>query len=80
MTIGIIMMASTRPAINGERSKIGVGTSKNGIKPKYLFINFAQYSADDIKTKKPQKPKRSEGKAAIKSMTEMRNFLTRPFA
>ena len=43
------MIASTRPAINGERSKIGVGTSKNGIKPKYLFINFAQYSADDMK-------------------------------
>jgi hypothetical protein len=74
------MIASTRPAINGERSKIGVGTSKNGIKPKYLVISFAQYSADDIKTKNPQKPKRSEGKAAIKSMTEIRNFFTLPFA
>ena len=41
MTIGIIMIARTNPAINGERSKIGAGTSKNGIKPKYLLSSFA---------------------------------------
>jgi hypothetical protein len=74
------MIARTSPAMNGERSKIGVGTSKIGIKPRYLFMSFAQYSAEDINTKKPQKPKRSDGKAAIKSITEIRNFLTFPFA
>ena len=73
-------MARTSPAINGERSNIGVGTSNNGMKPKYLFNNFAQYSADYMKMKKPQNPKSNDGKAAIKSITEIRNFLTLPFA
>ena len=74
------MMARTNPAINGERSNIGVGTSKIGMKPRYLLINFAQYSAEDIKIKNPQKPKSNEGNAAIRSMTEIRNFLIFPFA
>ena len=39
------MIANTKPAINGERVNTGAGISKNGIKLKYLWINFAQYSA-----------------------------------
>ena len=80
MTIGIIMIARTMPAINGERSKIGAGTSKIGIKPKYLLRSFAQYSALPIKTIKPQKPKSNDGNAAIRSISETNNFLTEPLA
>ena len=51
VTIGMIMMASTRPATNGERSKNGSLTSKKGIQPKYLCSSFAQYIAIGISTK-----------------------------
>ena len=72
VTIGIIMMASTTPATNGERVKTGVETSKSGIQLKYLCNSFAQYSALGIKIFKPQSPKRIDGKAAMRSTTETR--------
>ena len=74
------MIARTSPAINGERSNIGAGTSNRGIKPKYLFNHLAQYSADDIKIKNPQKPYSKEGKAAIKSIKEIKKVLIFPLA
>jgi hypothetical protein len=80
VTIGMIMTANTNPAINGERSKTGAGKSKMGINPRYLLISLAQYSADDIKTINAQKPKSKEGNAAIKSITDIRNFFSFPFA
>jgi hypothetical protein len=76
----MIMIASTNPAIKGDRSKIGTGTSKRGMKPRYLLSNFAQYSALPIKTMKPQKPNKRDGNAAIKSIIDTRNFLTVPRA
>ena len=72
--IGMIMIARTTPATNGERVKKYGFTSKRGIQPKYLFISFPQYSTLGIKTKKPQIPKRMEGKAAIMSMTATKIF------
>ena len=75
MTIGIIMIANTTPAMNGDLVKNLGSTSKKGIKPKYLLINFAQYSALGIRTNNPQKPKRIDGKAAIKSITDIKKFL-----
>jgi hypothetical protein len=67
------MIARTSPAIKGERVKTGAGTSNTGIQSKYLFNNFAQYSALGIRIAKPQRPKRIDGKAAIRSINEIRN-------
>ena len=68
VTIGIIMIARTTPATNGDRVKTGADTSNSGTQPKYLCNSFAQYSAEGIKTFNPQRPKSIEGKAAIKSI------------
>ncbi len=74
--IGIIIIAKTIPAINGDLVKIYGFVSNIGMNPKYLFSNLAQYSALGIKTKKPQIPKRIEGKAAIMSIEAVRYFFS----
>ena len=68
------MIARTTPATKGERVKKYGFTSKNGIQPRYLFINLPQYSTLGMRTKNPQIPKRIDGNAAIKSITVTRIF------
>jgi hypothetical protein len=74
------MIARTTPAINGDLSNIGAGTLKKGRNPKYLLRSLAQYSALSINIKKPQNPYNNDGKAAMRSISDTRNFLTAPLA
>ena len=74
------MIDKTTPATNGERVKTGTFISKAGMNPRYLCNNFDQYSTLGINTKKPQIPKRMDGKAAITSMIVTIIFLSQPGA
>ena len=75
VTIGIIMIARTKPAINGERETYGSGNLKSGIQPKYFVRSFAQYSAEPSRTKNPQSPNKTDGNAAIRSIAVTIIFL-----
>ena len=44
VTIGIIMIASTKPAVNGVPLKLPLSFWKIGIQPRYWFISCCQPS------------------------------------